>query len=185
MAWTSPPTWVASQVPTAAELNAAFYYNMLETEAAKATGPGHVFTQNTSSARVVQSKFYSGTADKPNLKYTAATDDPFIIREPFVTVPRAASYLMWYSARQHRTAGTGSVFFMPVTQEGGFSNTFKMYSRDNNTNRLSGMCRFNLAAVSDLSQTSYTFGLGYGGTVADTAGWWAQRTLLILPIGAY
>ncbi|MFJ9413033.1 hypothetical protein ACIRPT_02565 [Streptomyces sp. NPDC101227] len=50
MAWTAPLTWTPNQVLTAAQLNTHLRDNMLETEAAKATGGGGYFVATGANA---------------------------------------------------------------------------------------------------------------------------------------
>lgn len=186
MAWIAPQTWVAETVVTAAQMNESLRDNMLETEAAKATTAGGIFTQSTYSDRVTLSFPVSARADIPNVLFGSDADEEYTVRPPYVTVPRAASYLVWYSARQEVTAGSpGAVYFMPHVVGVGSIGTHKMISYDNDAVRQSGWCRFDLSTISEVPEEEYTFGLAYGTLGTNAAGHWAQRAITVLPIGAF
>lgn len=184
MAWTTPKTWIAEEIIYAADLNVALRDNMLITEASVAEERGGLFTQSTQSERVTVSKFKSASFDIPNVLFTTSYAGDYIIGPPYVTVPRALSYMMWYSARQEKSVGGGKIFFGPICTTAGESlNDLRMYSSSTSAYRSSGVGKFDLFEISDLVQDEYTFGMLYGANTDDTGGVWAQRKLTILPIG--
>lgn len=186
MTWTTPETYIAETVLTAAQLNVALRDNMLQTEAAKAETRGGIFTQNyAGDDRVRVSYPMQSFVDTPNMYFDAQlADDVFVVGPPYVTVPRAEHYHIEYSARQHRTAGTARVWFQPyMIGVGENISNLRMYSNSDSGYRTTGYAIFEATEISELTELTYTFGMAYGTTGATTAGQWAQRNLSILPIG--
>lgn len=189
MSWTTPKTWVTDEVIYAADLNTALRDNMLETEAAKAASNGGVFTQGSGDAnRISLSQFYSAKADLPNVSFTAEFDGDTTTRAPLIDVPRAAGYLVFYAARQHRAAGTGSVFFQPAIMNMLNTAVHRVSSNSTTSVRQSGWVLFNASTIPGLfpsyASDTYQFGMIYGCTLTGTQGIWAQRTIEVLPLGA-
>lgn len=188
MVWTTPKTWAANEIPTAANLNSQLRDNFLELEPAKATKPSQLVTQGANDPhRVNLTSFKTRMYDVPNVNYIAAQAGAYTSREPLVTVPRASGYLITYGARQHKLSGTGSIWFFPILMNMFSVDAHKIRTADTAGVRQSNTVLFDASTVPglfpDYSDTTYQFGLGYGADDEDTRGLWAQRYISVLPLG--
>ena len=189
MPWTAPRTWVVGEVVTAANLNTELRDNMLMTEAALATTAGGIYTKGwgTTLGEMDVRTWVTSSTDIPNVKFGAQENNDYTEGPPFVTVPKAEAYLVSCGARQHRTAGTGQVFFGFGVFRGRGNLNQNIFTNNSDGYRTCNTVFFDATSVPtdnpNLVGDTYTFSMRYGGTVAGTSGHWAQRTLAILPLG--
>lgn len=101
MAWTSPITWVANAILTAAQLNQQLRDNMLQTAPAVSTTDGwHIVTSGTNS--VAEREILDDVVETGQ-STTSATFTDLATLGPTVTVTTGSLAMVWINARIDNT----------------------------------------------------------------------------------
>lgn len=115
MAWSSPMTFVANTVLTAAQLNAHLRDNMLETAPAKATTAGRIFVATGANAIAERAILDNAVATSQTTTSTSYTD--LATSGPAQTVTTGAQALViWHSFITN--SGSGNVGHVSVAVSG-------------------------------------------------------------------
>lgn len=111
MAWNTPITFVAGTPPTAAQLNAMLYDNMLETEVAKASDTSSMFGTtglNQLTTRHIETNYGQGPGTLTNTSYSQ------LANMPQITMDCRSALIIW-SAILYPSDGGAFTDFMAVS----------------------------------------------------------------------
>ncbi len=113
MAWSTPPTWVAGQAITAAQLN-IFRDDLLETAPAKATAAGRIFVStgpNAIAEREILDHVVETLETTTSTSYTSLATNG-----PIVTITTGTKAMTWINAMQaNSTSGQGCYSSLEIT----------------------------------------------------------------------
>lgn len=175
MAWTSPMTFVANSVLTAAQLNTHLRDNLLETAPAKATVSGSLFVgagANQIVERAIVSDYVAASQSTTSTTYTDLTTVG-----PQVTVTTGAQALIFLYGSAINTGVGASLISIDITGASTIS------AVDNDSVGSSAATGFRATSVymqTGLTPGSNTFTAKY--RVGSGTGTFQDRRLTILPL---
>jgi hypothetical protein len=181
MAWTTPRTWVAGEVLTAALLNAQLRDNFNELDVAKITGYGDYIVSTGANALAARQYGYQRIDTSQGTTSFSYVDLATV--GPQVTLTTGTSALLFYSARIDNAGGTGSIGKISYAVSGATTIAVSddwMACRDGlpATNAVTvGQCH----VATGLTAGSNTFTMKYAGDGTNTATF-DFRQLTVLPL---
>lgn len=177
MGWTTPITWVASQVVTAAQMN-ALRDNLLETAPAKATTAGGIFVatgSNSIAQRLISDDVVDTSEASSSTAYTSLTTNG-----PQVTVTSGAKALVFLNAHMSNTT-IGQTTYASFQVSGATtiaaSDSRSLYVEPSDVNRA---IRAGISTLIATTSGSNTFQMLY--RVAGGTGTFYRRRMIVIPL---
>lgn len=178
MAWTVPRTWIAKETLTAALLNTHLRDNMLETEAAKATGGGLFFGAAQNSI-IERKPAYHQVLTSVNR--TGATT--YAGTQPSVTVNTSdRALVLWSADFQNDTANVNTWSSINVTGATTDPASDDLSLVDSSTAANRNNQRMQHHFYFALTPGNNTFAMQYRVSNAGSTGTWSNRRLLVIPM---
>jgi len=180
MVWTSPITFVAASILTAAQLNAHLRDNLLETAPAKATTAGRIFVSTGANAIAERAITAATIATSETTTSTTFTD--LTTAGPTITVTTGSQAIVFVAAQMSNLSETQSSFVSYLVS-GATSNPANVdrgaahQQRGNPSNQITRVGSWSLM---NLNPGSNTFTAKY--SVDAGTGTFSNRFLLVIAL---
>lgn len=181
MATLVPRTWVANEIPTAANVNQELRDNFNRTETALAETAGYVISNSTAEDELRLSTPLNSYIHGEISYSPGARDNWYTGVGPTITVPAVTNYLVFASCRIN-SATNGSTVYFGVRLDGDTAVTAETVSYRRTEAFRTSMCQL-IPNAPDVGQTTRTIEMVYYVALDTNTGYFAQRKLTVIPLG--